>query len=352
VDLASLWFIAIAVLWTGYFFLDGFDFGVGVLLPVLGRTEEERRTLIDTIGGVWDGNEVWLIVAAGATFAAFPLWYATMFSSLYVLFLVILVALIVRGVAFEFRGGGETQRWRATWDRLLVAGSLVPAVLWGVVFGNIARGLPLDADHLSRAGLGELFNWHALVGGLVTLTLFLLHGALFLRLRTAGDLRARARRAAAWIAPPTLLATAVFLVWTQALRGTTATMVLGAVAVVCVLGAWALNRTRRAGAGFAFSGAAVAAATATLFLALYPAVLPSTINPAFDLTVHNASSSPYTLTIMTWAAGVFLPIVVAYQVWSYWVFARRIGVVAPSRDDEPSAHRWHWGRRRPADASR
>jgi cytochrome d ubiquinol oxidase subunit II len=352
VDLATVWFIAIAVLWTGYFFLDGFDFGVGVLLPVLGRTEKERRALIDTIGGVWDGNEVWLIVAAGATFAAFPLWYATMFSSLYVLFLIILVALIVRGVAFEFRGRGETQRWRATWDRLLVAGSLVPAVLWGVVFGNIARGLPLDADNLSRAGLGDLLNWHALVGGLVTFSLFLLHGALFLRLRTAGELRGRARRAAARIAPLTLLATVVFLVWTQAHRGTTATVVIGAVAVLCVLGAWLLNRTRTAAAGFAFTGAAIVAATATLFVALYPAVLPSTIDPAFDLTVHNASSSQYTLTIMTWAAGIFVPIVVAYQIWSYWVFARRIGVVAPSRENEASAHRWHWGRHRRADASR
>ena len=330
--LADVWFVAIAVLWTGYFFLEGFDFGVGVLLPVLGRTEEERGALIDTIGGVWDGNEVWLIVAAGATFAAFPLWYATLFSSLYVPLLVILVALIVRGVAFEFRGRGETARWRATWDAVLVVGSLVPAVLWGVVFGNVARGLPLDAEHLDRGGLGELLNRPALVGGLTTLTLFLLHGALFLRLRTEGELRVRARRAATWIAPLALLPTVVFVVRTQAQQGNTATTATGLVAVLCLLGAWALNRTRTAAAGFAFSGTAVVAATATLFLALYPAVLPSTLDPAFDLTVHNASSTGYTLTIMTWAAGIFLPIVVAYQIWTYRVFARRIGATGPSRE--------------------
>jgi cytochrome d ubiquinol oxidase subunit II len=330
--LADVWFVAIAVLWTGYFFLEGFDFGVGVLLPVLGRTEEERGALIDTIGGVWDGNEVWLIVAAGATFAAFPLWYATLFSSLYVPLLVVLVALIVRGVAFEFRGRGETARWRRNWDALLVVGSLVPAVLWGVVFGNVARGLPLDAEHLDRGGLGELLNGPALVGGLTTLTLFLLHGALFLGLRTAGELRVRAWRAANWIAPLALLPALVFVVWTQAQRGTAATTVTGLVTVLCLLGAWALNRARSAAAAFALSGTAVVAATATLFLALYPAVLPSTLDPAFDLTVHNASSTGYTLTIMTWAAGIFLPIVVAYQMWTYRVFARRIGATGPSRE--------------------
>jgi cytochrome d ubiquinol oxidase subunit II len=326
VNLADLWFVAIAVLWTGYFFLEGFDFGVGMLLPVLGRTDAERGALINTIGGVWDGNEVWLVVAAGATFAAFPLWYATMFSSLYVPFLVILVALIVRGVAFEFRGKGETQRWRTTWERLLVGGSLVPAVLWGVVFGTIVRGLPLDSEHHHRGGLGDLLTTHALVGGLVTLTLFLLHGALFLCLRTAGELRVRARRTATWIAPLTLLVVTVFLAWTQAQRGTTATAVIGALALLALIGAWALNRTRRAGAGFVFTGAVVVAVTATLFLSLYPAVLPSTIDPAYDLTVHNARSTDYTLVIMTWAAGIFLPIVLAYQAWTYWVFARRIGM--------------------------
>jgi cytochrome d ubiquinol oxidase subunit II len=328
-DLADLWFIAIAVLWTGYFFLEGFDFGVGMLLPVLGHTDEERGAVIHTIGGVWDANEVWLIVAAGATFAAFPLWYATLFSSLYLPFLVILVALIVRGVALEFRGKRETRRWRTTWEGVLVCGSLVPAVLWGVVFGTVVRGLPLDAEHLNRGGLGDLLTVYSLVGGLVSVTLFLLHGALFLRLRTAGELRARARWAAACIGPLTLLAITMFVVWMQAERGTTATAVIGGLAVLALLGAWALNRTRTAGAGFAFTGVAVVAVTATLFLSLYPAVLPSTIDPAYDLTVHNARSTDHTLVIMTWAAGIFLPIVLAYQGWTYWVFARRIGAASP-----------------------
>jgi cytochrome d ubiquinol oxidase subunit II len=325
-DLADLWFVAIAVLWTGYFFLEGFDFGVGMLLPVLGRTDEERGALIRTIGGVWDGNEVWLIVAAGATFAAFPLWYATMFSSLYLLLLAVLVALIVRGVALEFRGKGDSPRWRANWDRLLVAGSLVPAVLWGAVFGNIARGLPLDAEHVLRGGFGDLLNWYALVGGLVTLTLFLLHGALFLSLRTTGELQARARRAASRIGPLPVLAIIGFVAAIQAQRGTAATAVTGGLAVVALLGAWAMTR-RWAGLGFVLTGTAIVAATATLFLASYPTVLPSTIDPAYDITVHNASSTDYTLVVMTWAAAIFLPIVLAYQAWTYWIFAKRIGAV-------------------------
>jgi cytochrome d ubiquinol oxidase subunit II len=331
-ELADLWFVAIAVLWTGYFFLEGFDFGVGMLIPVLGRTDQERATLIGTIGGVWAGNEVWLIVAAGATFAAFPLWYATLFSSLYLPLLVILVALILRGVAFEFRGSGETYRWRATWDRLLVVGSLLPAVLWGVVFGNIVRGMPLDAEHVLRGGLGDLLNVHALVGGLLTLSLFLLHGALFLRLRTAGALRIRAGRAASWIGTAALIAVIGSVVAMQAERGMTTTTVIGWLAVGALAAAWASIRTRRAGAGFALTGTVIIASTATVFGSLYPAVLPSTIDQAYDLTVHNASSTDYTLTIMTVTAAVFLPIVLGYQAWAYWIFAKRISAVhAPAQ---------------------
>ena len=347
-DLATLWFVAIAVLWTGYFFLEGFDFGVGMLLPVLGRTDAERGALIETIGGLWDGNEVWLIVAAGATFAAFPLWYATLFSSLYLPFLVILVALILRGVAIEFRGKGETRRWHATWERLLVVGSLVPALLWGIVFGNVARGLPLDAAHVLRGGPADLINGPALVGALVAVTLFLLHGALFLRLRTTGALHARARRVAAWIAPLTLLTVAGYLVWAHGHRGSAVTTALGALAGAALIGAWALNRTRRAGAAFALTGTAIVAATVVLFAGLYPAVLPSTIDPSHDLTVHNASSTHYTLVIMTWAAGLFLPVVLAYQAWTYWVFVHRIGAVRTPPETGPDGET----SRKAADAAR
>ncbi|NMH99289.1 cytochrome d ubiquinol oxidase subunit II [Pseudonocardia acidicola] len=338
-DLATLWFVAIAVLWTGYFFLEGFDFGVGMLLPVLGRTDAERTTVISTIGGVWDANEVWLIVAGGATFAAFPLWYATMFSGFYVALLIILVALILRGVAFEFRGRREDRRWRANWERAIVAGSLVPAVLWGIAFADIVRGVPIDARHEYAGGPGDLVSWYSVLGGLATLTLFLLHGALFLRLRTFGEVRVRARQAARWIGPATVLVVAGFLAWTQVHRGGVVTVVTAAVAVAALIGAWALNRIGPAGAAFTLTGLAIVAATATLFIGLYPDVLPSTINPAYSLTVHNASSTHYTLTIMTWAAVIVLPIVLAYQAWTYWVFARRIGVAQRPPQRRPTPKR-------------
>ncbi|MFD0801776.1 cytochrome d ubiquinol oxidase subunit II, partial [Streptomonospora algeriensis] len=195
-ELPDIWFIAIAVLWTGYFVLEGFDFGVGILLPVIGRDDTDRRVMINAIGPIWDGNEVWLITAAGAMFAAFPAWYASTFSGFYLPLLLILLALIVRGVAFEYRGKGDTDRWRAWWDRAIVFGSAVPAVLWGVVFGNIVRGVPMDAGGIVTGGLADLLNPYALLGGLTTFALFTLHGAVFLTLKTSGPVRARARSAA------------------------------------------------------------------------------------------------------------------------------------------------------------
>jgi len=195
-NLATFWFILIAILWAGYFVLEGFDFGVGILLPFLGRDDTERRVLVNTIGPVWDGNEVWLLTAGGATFAAFPLWYASLFSGFYLALLIILVALIVRGVCFEFRSKVDSPRWRGNWDRAIFAGSAVPALLWGVAFANIVRGVPLNAQHVYTGNLLTLLNWYGLLGGLVTLSLFTLHGAIFLGLRTTGELRRRARRAA------------------------------------------------------------------------------------------------------------------------------------------------------------
>jgi cytochrome d ubiquinol oxidase subunit II len=336
-DLADLWFTAIALLWTGYFFLDGFDFGVGVLLPVLGRNQADRQALIDAIGGVWDGNEVWLIVAAGATFAAFPLWYAALFSGLYTPLLVILVALILRGVAFEFRGRRDSPSWRRSWDAALVVGSLVPAVMWGVVFGTVVRGMRIGADGTPEGGVGEVLNASALVGGLTSLTVFVVHGAMFLRLRTTGDVQARARVTVSRIGPVAVLAAAVLLVWIQLHRGSVATGVAATVAVAALLAAVLENRTGHSLVAFLLTGTAIAAGTATVFLALYPDVLPSTIDPANSLTVHGASSSAYTLTIMTWVAAIFLPVVLAYQGWTYWVFARRIGVTAASRRSAPHA---------------
>ncbi|WP_052809932.1 cytochrome d ubiquinol oxidase subunit II [Streptomonospora alba] len=323
-ELPDIWFIAIAVLWTGYFVLEGFDFGVGVLLPFIGRDDTDRRVMINAIGPIWDGNEVWLITAAGAMFAAFPAWYASTFSGFYLPLLLILLALIVRGVAFEYRGKGDTDRWRAWWDRAIVFGSTVPAVLWGVVFGNIVRGVPMDADGIVTGGLVDLLNPYALLGGLTTLTLFTLHGAVFLTLKTSGPVRARARTAATRASVVAVPAGVLFLGWTQYEYGAGWTLPVAAVAAAALAAGARLAAAGREGWSFTATMAAIGAATVLLFGSLYPAVLPSTTDPAFDLTVDNASSAAYALTVITWVAVVFLPIVVAYQAWSYWVFRKRV----------------------------
>jgi cytochrome d ubiquinol oxidase subunit II len=326
-ELTTVWFILIAVLWVGYFVLEGFDFGVGILLPVLGRDDRERRVLINTIGPVWDGNEVWLIVAGGATFAAFPEWYATLFSGFYLPLLLILAALIVRGVAFEFRGKRDEPEWRAWWDRAIFWGSLVPAVLWGVAFGNIVRGVPIDADLEFTGDLLDLLNPYALLGGLTTLTLFVMHGAVFLALKTRGDVRARANRLASQVGLVAAVVAVAFLAWTLASYLNGADVVILSIAAAAAL-AWGLfaNRMGREGWAFLASAVAIGLAVIALFTGLFPEVMPSSTNDAYSLTVHNASSTPYTLEIMTWAGAFCTPIVIGYQAWSYWVFRRRIGV--------------------------
>jgi cytochrome d ubiquinol oxidase subunit II len=322
--LADFWFILIAVLWTGYFVLEGFDFGVGILLPVLGRDDTDRRVIINTIGPLWDGNEVWLLTAGGAMFAAFPLWYASLFSGFYLALLIILVALIVRGVCFEFRSKVDSPRWRAGWDRAIFGGSLVTALLWGVAFANIVRGVPLNAAHVYTGNLLTLLNWYGLLGGLVTVSLFTLHGAVFLGLRTTGELRDRARSAALRIAVAAVPLAAAFLIATQLAHGRAATDVTAAVAAVALLGA--VGAASRGREGWAFAGTAVtlALAVATLFGDLFPRVLPSTTSAAGTITIANAASSHYTLTVMTWVAVIFTPLVLAYQGWSYWVFRQRL----------------------------
>jgi cytochrome d ubiquinol oxidase subunit II len=324
VTLATFWFILIAILWTGYFVLEGFDFGVGILLPVLGRDDAERRMMINSIGPVWDGNEVWLLTAGGATFAAFPLWYSSLFSGFYLALLLILVALIVRGVCFEFRGKVDAPRWRANWDRAIFAGSALPALLWGVAFANIVRGVPLNASGVYTGNLLTLLNWYGLLGGLVTLSLFVLHGAIFLSLRTTGEVRDRARKTAVRVAAAAVPLAAVFLAVTQAAHGRPATDVTAALAAVALLGAVATIMRGREGWAFAGTALTLALAVATLFGDLWPNVLPSTTSAAFSLTVHNASSSHYTLMVMTWVALVFTPVVLAYQGWTYWVFRKRL----------------------------
>jgi cytochrome d ubiquinol oxidase subunit II len=334
--LNDLWFLLIAVLWTGYFVLEGFDFGVGILLPVLGRDEARRGAMLAAIGPVWDGNEVWLLVAGGATFAAFPEWYAALFSGFYLPLLLILVALIVRGVALEFRGKGDTARWRRRCDAAIVTGSAVPALLWGVAFGNIVRGVRLSADHLYVGSFFDLLNPYALLGGVTTLLLFTTHGAVFLALKTDGDLRGSAGRLAARTGPVTVLAAAGFLLWTQLDRGGVPSGAAALVAAIALVAALVANRRRREGWAFLATAITIAAATATLFLALFPDVLPSTLDRSFSLTVTNASSTPYTLRVMTWVAVAFTPIVLIYQGWTYWVFRRRI-TVAPAGAQPPGA---------------
>jgi cytochrome d ubiquinol oxidase subunit II len=322
-NLATFWFILIAILWSGYFVLEGFDFGVGILLMVLGRDDTERRVIINTIGPVWDGNEVWLLTAGGATFAAFPQWYATMFSGFYLPLLIILVALIVRGVCFEFRSKVESPRWRANWDRAIFAGSALPALLWGVAFANIVRGVPVNAAHVYTGNLLTLLNWYGLLGGLVTLSLFTLHGAIFLGLKTTGELRARARSTAVRIALAAVPLAAVFLAVTQFSHGRPATDVTAAVAAVALIGGAAAALRGREGwaAGTAVT---LVLAVATLFGDLWPNVFPSSTSAAFSLTVNNASSPHYTLVVMSWVALIFTPIVLGYQSWSYWVFRKRL----------------------------
>jgi cytochrome d ubiquinol oxidase subunit II len=325
-QLHDVWFLLIAVLWTGYFFLEGFDFGVGILLPFLGRDEARRRVLINTIGPVWDGNEVWLLVAGGATFAAFPEWYASLFSGFYLALLLIMVALILRGVAFEYRGKMDSPVWRLRWDAAIFVGSLVPALLWGVAFGNIVRGVKLSADHLYVGSFFDLLNPYALLGGVTTLALFATHGAVFVALKTVGPIRDHARKVAGATGVLAVLAAGGFLLWTQLSHGDVGTGITALVAAGALVAALLANRAGREGWSFLAMGVTIVAATATLFQALYPNVLPSTVDPAFSLTVSNASSTGYTLKIMTWVAVAFTPVVLAYQGWTYWVFRKRIGV--------------------------
>ncbi|UCN15987.1 cytochrome d ubiquinol oxidase subunit II [Cellulomonas iranensis] len=330
-DLSTVWFLLIAVLWTGYLVLEGFDFGVGMLLAILpkgdkARREKERRLMINTVGPVWDGNEVWLLTAGGATFAAFPEWYATLFSGFYIPLFIILVALIVRVVAFEWRGKIDSPVWRAWADRALIFGSFVPALLWGVAFANLVRGVELDANHQYVGGFFALLSPFALLGGLVTLTIFLTHGAIFLAMKTDGDVRERAGAFAARSSVVTLVLAGVWAVWAQlefsGKPWTWAAVAVAAIALVLVVGA---TRVRREGIAFTASAVAIVAAVVLIFGSMFPDVMPA-FDAANSLTVDNASSTDYTLTVMTWVAVILTPLVLLYQGWTYWVFRKRLTV--------------------------
>ena len=320
----TFWFVAIAVLWLGYLFLEGFDFGVGMLLRVLGRAERDRHAMLTTIGPVWDGNEVWLIVAAGATFAAFPGWYAGLFSAGYLPMLLVLLALIGRGVALEWRGKVDTDRWRAVWDAVLTGGSLVATLGVGLLLSWNVLGLPLDARGDRVGSPFAALRWDTALGALAVTGFALVHGAVFLALKTEGPLRDRARRFALRFLPWGLAPLLVLAVVVQVRSGAEWTWLVVFAVLVAAVGAWLFLDDGREGRAFASLGVALGAAVLALFGALYPDVLPSTVDPAYSLTVEGAASSPYTLTVMTWVAAFGAPAVLVYQGWTYWVFRRRV----------------------------
>lgn len=328
-DLNILWFILIAILYIGFFVLEGFDFGVGILLPFLGKDNQKRRIMINTIGPHWDGNEVWLITAGGATFAAFPSWYATLFSGFYFPLFLILLALIVRGVAFEFRGKDDSLRWRRLWDWCIFVGSAIPAFLFGVAFTNFIRGVPIDAEMIYVGGFWNLLNPFALLGGLVSLVGFTLHGAVFLSLKTTDELRVSAEKAAQRLWLPTLIILVAFTVAMYSFTDVLTRLGInpGLVPIGGLLSLAAAGyfiRIRRSGWAFLLTALTIIFATTTIFLVLFPRVLVSSLDPAFSLTIYNTASSEYTLRIMSIVALVFVPLVLAYQGWSYWVFRKRI----------------------------
>ena len=329
-NLQSLWFLLIAILWIGYFVLEGFDFGVGVLYRFIGRTDAERRAALITIQPVWDGYQVWFLTAGGATFAAFPGWYASLFSGFYLALLLILVGLIVRGVAIEYRNKHDGVEWRRRWDLLLPASSGLVSLLWGVAFANIVRGVPLDRAGDYTGNLLTLLNGYALLGGVTLLAVFLLHGALFLSLRLTGELQERARGAALRLWPVAAVPLIAFLAWTVADLATGAprrilAVVFAVAALGCATGALPLTLSRRPGAAFASSCTAIVLVVATLFLWLYPDVLVSTTRGAPSLTVFGTASNHYSLVAMTVVAALFVPVVLGYQLWAFLVFHARPG---------------------------
>ena len=330
-DLQTFWFVLIAVLWAGYFTLEGFDFGVGMLLPVLGRNERERTTMLEAIGPLWDGNEVWLVIAGGATFAAFPVWYATMFSGFYLVLLAILGLLIVRVLSFEWRGKAESARWKSLWAWLNTVASFGAPFLWGIALASLLHGVPIASDQTFAGDLGDLFSLYSVVAGIARCLLFALHGAVFLALRTLGDLRERATRAASRIAPAAAIVGAAFLVWTLVVASDVndkdlfPDVVPAAIAAVGAVAAVFLTRAGTEVWAFVATATTIAGAVVTLFVSLYPRVLVSDPDFGNSLTIENASSAHYSLVVMTVVAVVLLPVVLLYEAWTYHVFRARLG---------------------------
>ena len=344
-DLETFWFCLIVVVWAAYFLLEGFDFGVGMLLPFVPRSDEERSTALRTIGPVWDGNEVWLVVAGAATFAAFPAWYATMFSGFYLALLLILFFLIIRVVSFEWRSKSETPRWRSTWAWANTIGSFGAPLLWGIGLSCLVYGVPIDSDGDFTGDLLDLFSPYSVFAGVAVVGLFAFHGATFLGLRTTGELRGRAESAARKLAIPAALLAAVYLVWTVAVamdrndKDLFPPALPAALGIVALVLAVAFTLRGRGGRAFAMTALGTISLVATLFTSLYPRVMVSSTDFANSLTVDGASSSHYALQVMTVVAVIFVPIIFLYQGWTYYVFRQRLGSGEPASEvSEPVTH--------------
>ena len=327
--LNSLWFIFIGILYAGFFVLEGFDFGVGILLPFLGKNDLQRRTIINTIGPHWDGNEVWLITAGGATFAAFPEWYATLFSGFYLPLFLILIGLIVRGVAFEFRSKDDHPLWRSFWDWCLCLGSIIPTILFPVAFSNLVRGIPIDANMQYVGGFFYLLNPFALLASFAVTLLIIMHGASFLSLKTTGEIEQKARALVRWLWLLVVLMLLIFLITSVIVtdvRERLSVFSIGfpVVALAAILSAGYFLRKGQFGRFFVMTCITVAFFVFTIFGMLYPRVMVSSLNPEWSLTIQNAASSPYTLKLMTTVTLIFLPIVLIYQAWTYWIFRKRL----------------------------
>jgi cytochrome d ubiquinol oxidase subunit II len=337
-SLHTLWFVVIVFFWTGFFVLEGFDFGVGMLHVVVGRTSEERAQALESIGPFWDGNEVWLIVAGAAMFAAFPGWYATMFSSLYLALLLVLAALMARGVGLEFQSRLKDPRWRRAWTSATVVGSALVPLLIGVGLGDLLHGLPINSSHEFTGNFFDLLTPYGLWTGVTLLLLSLLHGATFLMFKTTGEVRQRSAAAASVLVWPAALAMLAFVIWTRAIAGPHFPSPLIALAAIAILAAPYLISTQHAGWAFATSAAGMATAVVSIFVALYPNVMVSSTNAANNLTVSNSSSAKYALTVMTVVAVLFVPLVLLYQGWSYHVFRARVGRGKAPADPQPPAN--------------
>ncbi|MFN3556520.1 MAG: cytochrome d ubiquinol oxidase subunit II [Bacteroidales bacterium] len=329
-DFQVIWFILIAILFIGYFILEGFDFGVGILMPFVSEDDTDRRVVINTIGPFWDANEVWLITAGGAMFAAFPHWYATLFSGFYIPLFLMVIALILRAAGFEFRSKMKQTWWRKTFDQFIFWGSLIPALLWGVAFTNIVQGLPIGADMNFTGNLLHILNPYALLGGLVVVLIFVLHGALFLSLRTTGRVKEKAEEIAQFLWIPIAVITGLFAIlgyWNTVLFEGLG-LIPGSfplLAILSFIACFVFMKLKMQGYAFGFIALTILMGTAVVFYGLFPNVMPSSLDAAYNLTIYNASSSEMTLKIMTIVALFFVPIVLAYQGWSYYVFSQRIG---------------------------